>query len=725
EKRNFSYKGAGTNILIKTKPTVTSSPKAAADAPSPAAPPIRIKGKVVDESGEKLSGVTVQVKSTGNTVVTDAEGNFQISIPDESAILLLSFTGYNTKELTAGSTRQLLVRLAPSQNKLDEVVVVGYAQQKKSTLTGALTKVSGQQLVDLHGASFNEKLQGLAPGLQISVASGVEGGSTLVRLRGVTSINAGNDPLYVIDGVFLSSSPLQSLGQGGNTINPLADINPNDIESVQVLKDANATAVYGARGANGVILITTRRGNKGKTQVSFNSQYGLAHYDKLWKLVTGPQHAEILNEAFLNDGGAFAARPYTNPDSVGTYDRLHLVFRTAQQQTDNLSVSGGDEKTRFYLGGDFTNQQSILKLQDFRRLGFRANVDHTMNRALQIGVSLAFSSTSRTLTPTGDTGGILNTGLHTPTLTPIFKADGSYNNSERFNNPYILFENNNDHAYGKHLISNGYLKWNILPGLSFKSSWSLDDNSYHEFVYYNANLSQGKATSGSATDANSSNVTWIGEQLLNYNTTIHKKNFLSVFAGNTLQKTQYQNATVRGTNFPSIQFKTMSSAAITSGTTTGVIPSGLISYFGGANYSYDNKYIADINFRADASSRFGSKHQWGEFPSAGLAWRISQENFFKDNVRFADEVKIKASLGWTGNQNIANFASLGLWNGGNNYQDLPGVAPSQLSNPDLKWETTRQWNLGLQSAFLHNRLKLEFNYYDKYTTNLLLQVPIP
>lgn len=737
--RDLTYKISGNSILIR-KPVVVvvlPNPTPEKKATDEILPPV--KGKVISENGEQLSGVTVHIKNSGATAVTDTEGRFELPVTDEKAVLIFSFVGYKTSEIAVNGKKEWIVRLEPLQNRLDEVVVVGYTQQKRSSLTGALSSVNGKQLTDLHGSSFNEKLQGLAPGLQISSASGVEGGSVLVRLRGVTSINAGNDPLYVIDGVFLNSSPLQSLGQGGQTINPLADINPNDIEDVKILKDANATAIYGARGANGVILITTKRGSrKGKTLVNFNSAYGLAHYDKLWKLTTGPQHAQVLNDAFVNDGGAYGSRPYRpvsevvngiaglgNPEDQGTYDRLHLVFRTGTQLTNNISVSGGDDKTKFYIGGDFTNQQSIVKLQDFRRLSFRASVDHTMNKSIQVGFTLSYANTSRTLTPTGDTGGILNTGLHTPTLTPILKPDGSYNNGERFNNPYILFANNNDHAYGKHLIGNGYFKWNLLPNLSFKSSWSLDDNAYHEFVYYNANLNQGKATSGSATDANTSDVTWIGEQLLNYNTTINNKHFLSVFAGNTLQKNQRQTATVSGSNFPSIRFTTLSAAAITSGSTTGVIPAGLISYFGGANYSYANKYIADFNLRADASSRFGSRHQWGQFPSAGLAWRISQENFFKNNVPVVDELKIKGSIGWTGNQNIANFASLGLWSGGNNYQDKPGIAPSQLANPDLKWETTRQWNLGVQSVLFHNRLRFELNYYDKYTTDLLLQVPIP
>jgi TonB-dependent starch-binding outer membrane protein SusC len=686
----------------------------------------QISGTVTGEDGTPLDGVSIifSEKHSKGTI-SDKDGKFILSVPPGGHNLEFSLVGFTTQTVPLNSTGAYNIVLKKGVG-LDAVVVVGYSQQRKVAVAGVVSTVKGAALNDLHGAGFNERLQGLTPGLQISSNSGVEGGSALVRLRGATSINAGNDPLYIIDGVAISSAPLQTLGQGGATINPLADINPADIEDIQVLKDANATAMYGSRAANGVIIVTTKRGSRsGKTTVTLNSEVGWASAPKLWNLVTGPQHAEILNEAFLNDGGDPTKVPYPVTDTIGTYDRLHLIFRTAFQQTENLAISGGNGKTKFYLGGDFTKSASILKLQDFQRLGFRANIDHTLNKVLTVGLSTSYASTTRDLSPDGDTGGILNTGLHTPTLTPIFKPDGSYNNAERFNNPYILFNNNNDHAYGKHLISNGYVKWQVLPNLSLKSSWSLDDNAYHEFVYYNANLTTGKATAGKAQDVNTSNTTWIGEQVLNYNVSYRDKHNINLFAGNSVQKSEYQSASVTGTNFPSTSFSAISAAAIVTGSTTGVISSGLISYFAGVNYNFEDKYIFDANIRTDASSRFGTNNQWGTFPSLGAAWRIGEEKFIKNNVSFIDELKLKASLGWTGNQNIANFASLGLWTGGANYQDNPGIAASQLANPNLKWETTRQWDLGLQAAVLKNRLRFEFNYYNKSTTDLLLSVPIP
>lgn len=693
-----------------------------------------IQGRVTDANGEALPGVSVRLKNSTIGTITDANGQFKLDVAQASDVLIFSFVGYSTQEVTVGSQKQLSVQLVSANQELNEVVVVGYAQVKKGAETSAVSMVKGVDLKNQHGVSFSERVQGLTPGLQISSNSGVEGGSVLVRLRGATSINAGNDPLYVIDGIFINSNSLQGVRTGGQTTNPLADINPNDIENIEVLKDANATAVYGARGANGVIIITTKRGSKnGKTKINFSTSVGVAKAPKLWDLTTGPQHAEILNEQWINDGNPAATRPFRpvseggqgNPQDQGTYDRLSLVFRTAVQQSNNLSITGGNEKTQFYLGGEVTHQNSILKLQDFQRLGFRVNVDHQINKKLQVGLSTSYSATKRQLARTGDTGGILNTGLHTPTLTPLFAADGSYNRGERFNNPYVLLENSNNYAYGKHLIANAYLKWNLTKDLTFKSSWSLDDNYYNEAVYYNANLTEGRATNGSATNATTLDRTWIAEQLLNYIAPLGEKHFLTVFLGNTLQRNEFQRSTITGTNFPSTQFTTISAAAITTGSTTGITPSGLISYFGGANYSFDNRYSVDLNVRTDASSRFGANNRWGTFPSAGVSWRLGQERFIRENVRFVNDLKLKASIGWTGNQSIPDFASLGLWSGGNNYLDRPGVSPAQLANQNLKWETTRQWNVGLEAALFANRLKFEWDVYNKYTTDLLLQVPIP
>jgi TonB-linked SusC/RagA family outer membrane protein len=700
---------------------------------------VKIEGKVVDKRTEvPLVGARISVSKTENGTITDINGQFSLTVNSLPVGLSVNYLGYRTEEIDVYEYTEPLTIQLGAATFLDEVVVIGYVQTKRSAVASAISEVDYEKITPIAASSLTEKLQGQAAGLLVSSSSGAPGSAMLVRLRGTTSINASNDPLYVVDGVFINNKTLQGIASGGQTTNALADLNPADIEKVEILKDANATAIYGSRGSNGVILITTKRGSARKTTVNFNSEVGFGHYDKLWKLATGPEHALVINEAWVNDGNPYETRPFRPKNEIingepglgtseeqGTYDRLHILFHTALQQTNNLSVAGGDSKTRFYLSGEYTSQEAIIKLQDFQRYGFRINLDHDLSTKVKIGTSTSYAVTLRQLCRAGDTGGILNTGLHTPTLTPIFTEDGAYNRSERFNNPYVLIENNNHHTQGSHLIGNVYLTWEIIKNLSFKSSYSLDNSDYKENVYYNANLNEGKSTNGSATESYTTNQLWAAEQLLSYLASYNKKHFISLFAGNTLQHNVFERSRLTGTNFPSIAFSSISSAAVTTGTNTGKIPFGLISWFGRVNYSYDDKYSVDVNFRADASSRFGKSNQWGYFPSFGASWLIGQEKLIKNNLPSISGLKLIASIGWTGNQDIADFAAMGLWAGGNNYLDNAGTAPYQLANPDLKWETTRQTNLGIESSFLKNRLNIKLNYYNKYTTNLLLNVPVP
>jgi TonB-linked SusC/RagA family outer membrane protein len=706
--------------------------------PQPGSKTGSLRGSVHDQkTGEPLIGATIAIEGDGTGSISDAEGNFVLkNLSNGKRIkLIANFVGYRTvvKEVRIDGTSSVDLQLEEDAQGLNEVVVTGYIQTKKNAKTSAISEIKSDQIKNVAGAGFNEQIQGQAPGLLVSTTSGTPGSSVFVRLRGTTSINAGNDPLYVIDGVPISSKTLQTISIGGQTTNGLSDINPADIENVEVLKDANATAVYGARGANGVILITTKRGtNNTKTRINIDAEYGFAKAAKLWDIASGPDQAEIINEAWINDGKPYATRPYRpksdgglgNPEDQPTYDRQSLAFRTAQVQTYNLSATGGDAKTSFYLGGGYTSQQAIVKTQDYSRYNFRVNLDHKVNNRLTVGTSNTIDYSIRSLSRTANSPkGILQASVHTATLLPLYNTDGSYARYGIFDNIIALIDNNNNHAYGLRSINNVYAKWNLLSNLSFKSSVSTDLNNYHEKRYFNTQLSDGQPN-GAATDATSIEQTWVAEQLFNYFTTIKTKHFVSLFLGNTVQKRTYQNETINASGFPSDQFQTISSAAITSGSTL-ASASGLISYFGGANYSFDNKYSLDANVRADASSRFGKANRWGYFPSLGASWRLSEEKWIKNSLSFVNELKVKASIGWTGNQDIDDFASLGLWNGGANYGDAAGISSSQLSNPNLKWETTRQWNIGLESVFLSNRISFELNYYNKYTYDLLLNVPIP
>ena len=696
-----------------------------------------ISGTVRDKkTSEPLIGATVSIIGTNIGGVTDLNGNYSVRnlTTKKKVRIRVNYTGYRPlfRDLILNGNTNLNFTLQEDLLGLDEVVITGYIQTKKNAKTSSIAEIKSEDIKNIAGTSFSEQIQGQAPGLLVSATSGTPGSNVFVRLRGTTSINAGNEPLYILDGVPVNGKPLQSVSIGGQTTNPFSDINPSDIENVEILKDANATAVYGARGANGVILITTKRGtNNKKTAINFDNEFGFAEAAKLWELATGPDHAQILNEAWVNDGKLYATRPY-RPVSEGglgtpieqkTYDRQSIVFRTAPVQTSNLSFTGGDANTTFFVGGGYTFQDAIVKTQDFSRLNFRVNLDHKISRRLSIGTSNTISYTKRSLSRTANSPkGILQASVHTATLLPIYNTDGSYAKYGIFDNIDALITNNDNHAYGLRTISNFYAKWNILNNLSFKSSVSTDLNNYHEKRYFNTQVADGQPN-GAATDATTKDQTWITEQLLNYYTSINESSFLSLFLGNSIQKNSFERESINASGFPSDQFKRISSASITSASSSGS-SSGLISYFGGANFSYREKYSVDVNVRSDASSRFGASNRRGNFPSFGASWRASQEPWLRDKVKFLSELKLKASLGWTGNQDIDDFAAQGLWSGGNNYGANPGIAISQLANPDLKWETTRQWNIGLESSFLDNRLNVEFNIYNKYTTDLLLNVPV-
>ena len=695
-----------------------------------------ITGHITDvRTGEPLIGASVIVKSEkGKGVVTDIDGNFTLQTKVEPPLTLrVEYVGYRAIDVDVYDFEEPVeIQLIDNSNRLNEVVVLGYTQVKRQNLTGSVASVKGADIASTAASGFNEQLQGQAAGVIISGSSGTPGSGVFVRLRGTTSINAGNDPLYIIDGVPINSQPLQSIANGGQTINALSDLNPNDIEKIEVLKDANATAIYGARGANGVVLVTTKRGNKGqKTRVSFNAEYGFAKAAKLWDLASGPETAQILNEAWINDGKDPSLVPYRSKESGGlglpeeqnTYDRQSAIFRTAAIQNYNLAISGGNERTRFYIGAEYTDQEAIVRTQDFSRLGLRVNLDHDINKNVSLSTGTSLQWTRRSLSRIANSPkGILQASVHHSTLLNPYNEDGSYARYGIFDNIYALIENSNHHTYGLRTVDNVSLLWKIISGLQFKSTVSLDYNNYREKRYFNTQLADGQPN-GSAEDATAINYTITAEQLLNFNKDIKKIHSIAAFLGNSVQYTGLRTQDIKGSGFPDNALQELASAAITTGQTA-FSSYSLVSFFGGANYSLLNRYALDVNLRADASSRFGKNNRWGLFPSIGASWTISEESWLK-SAKFIDGLKIKASIGWTGNQNIDDFASLGLWNGGGVYNDQSGVLHTQLANPELKWETTRQWNVGLEGSFLNGRISFEVDVYNKYTYDLLLSTPIP
>jgi len=689
---------------------------------------IEIKGKVLEENSKSaITGATIRVKGQNDGTVSDIQGNFRLKIKTLPTTLVVSSVGFKNQEIDVYEANEpVSVFLTDNQNRLNSVVVLGYQQTKQNALTAVATTVKLDQVANIPSPSIVEKLQGAVPGLIIAKNSGDPGVSSFVRLRGSTSIG-GSSPLYIIDGVATTGST-QQISQA-QSADPLAEFNPDDIESVTVLKDASATAPYGARAANGVILITTKRGARNtKTRVNFKSEYGVSQHAKLWQLTTGPEHAQIVNECYKNDG-LWSTRPFRAvsdggiglPEEQNTYDRISLVFRTGIQNTNNISVSGGDAKTNFFLSGDYTTEQSTLKLEDFARYGFRINIDHSITNNLKIGTSNVISFNHRTNVKVGDgPSGFFQASLHTPTYLPLYKADGTFNAAGAFNNPEAILENWNGGSDGFRVTNNFYAKYDIIKDLYFKSSWSNDRSIGHDTYYYSPLLSQGYPN-GAAEDAVGFSNRFSTEQTLNFLKDFSKHTIAAYLGWGYLTSTN-ENVSVSGTGFASDAFKRVASTSVQTGSASGS-GTGLLSYFGGLNYSYDNRYSLDATVRRDASSQLGSDNRAGYFPSIGLGWNPINESFFPKTDIISD-LRIKGSYGLTGNISGGN-GYLGLWSGGAVYDGNPGLTPSQLGNPALKWETTKQWSVGLNTALFKNRLELEFNLYDKYTSDLVLAEALP
>ncbi|GHV47471.1 SusC/RagA family TonB-linked outer membrane protein [Bacteroidia bacterium] len=694
---------------------------------------ITIQGKVIDErNNESIIGATITLKNakSNSGAVTDVNGEFSLAVSSLPATIEVSYIGYKKEEIDIYEkpAGRITISLEENMNALSEVVVVGYQQAKREAIVSATSNIKVQQLENIPSSSITEKLQGAAPGLLISRSSGAPGAASFIRLRGSSSLSGNNNPLYIIDGVpFQGSSQQVNLSQDAD---PLAEFNPEDIETVNILKDASATAAYGARAANGVILITTKRGKtNSKTRVNLKAETGLSKNYDLWELTTGPEHAFLVNELYKNDG-KWSQRPFRpvseggigTPEEQNTYDRISPIFRTAFQHTYNLSISGGDAKTNFYIGGDYTYQEATLKLEDFQRYGLRINIDHAITNKLKIGTSNAISVNNRGNVKVGDgPAGFFQASLHTPTYLPIYKEDGSYNAAGAFNNPIAILDLWDGSSNGFRVTNNFYVKYDIFKFLSFKSSWSNDRNEGHDTYYYSPLLAQGASNNGNATSSVGIANRFVTEQTLNYLQTIGKHN-LSAYAGWAYNKSTNENVSASGNDFASDAFTKVASAAKTTGSASGS-GSGLVSQFVGVNYSYDSRYSIDGTVRRDASSQLGADNRAGYFPSVGAGWSPLNEKFFPKTNKIND-LRLKASYGLTGNITGGN-AYQGYWSGGAVYDGLPSLTPSSLGNPKLKWESTRQWNLGLNTALFKNRLEVEFNYYNKFTFGMLLSESLP
>lgn len=692
-----------------------------------------LRGKVVSGENEPLVGATVRVKGTQTAALTDKDGGFQLTLPTAGSILLISYIGFSTKEVPVSGRTSLHVVLEADSRVLNDVIITGYSTQNRKDIVGSVTRISGEDLKGTPAASFNQLLQGKATGVQVTSNSGVPGGGITFRVRGNNSINASVDPLYVIDGVFVSNTEPIRTGIGNQQqSNPLADINPADIESIQILKDANATAIYGSLGANGVVIVTTKRGSLNtKARITANISHGWSDAVKKFRATTGPETGTLVNEAAINtakDRGVDPSTitlPFADPSKLPTYDRISDLFRVAGTSSYDLSAQGGTARSTYFAGFSYLKQESIVKPSDFERYTVRFNYDTHLTDRLKIGNSINITRTYRNVSSNDNNPtGVINSAIFPRSYLPVFNDDGTYARSGSFDNHLALIRNLNNNAVGWRTIGNVFAEWAILPELTLKSSWSLDNSDMYENNYSNTLISAGIATKGSAASYETKNLILTNEQILTYRKSFGEKHRLHALVGNTVNSVIQESTTATGQGFATNNLTSISVAATTLGSSSRAV-ARLVSFFGKAGYTFDDRFTLDVSLRADASSKFGADRRWGYFPSAGIAWNASNESFVKDLGVF-NELKFRASVGLSGNQNgIGSYAAQGLWSSGSNYLETAGTSPSQLENRLLTWETTRQVDIGTEFSILNNRLGVTVDYYNKYTYDLLLNVPVP
>ncbi len=685
------------------------------------------------EPTQTLEGATIFVKGTNLQTLSKADGSFQLSVPQLPAQLSVSFTGYESQDVTA-TTTTASIHLTRREQNLDEVVITGYSTQNKKFIAGSIQTISGQSIRDVPAAGFNQLLQGKATGVQVSANSGVPGGGVTFRIRGNNSINASVDPLYIVDGVFISTvDPIQTGLGNQQGSNPIADINPSDIESITILKDANATAIYGSLGANGVVIVNTKRGRlNSKAKISLNAYRGWSNATKKYKVATGPETALLTNESRINTAKDNGIDPSTvsliaNPEIQPTYNRTDDLFRTAATNNYEVSAQGGSAQSTYYVGLGYLKQEGIVRPSNFGRYTARLNYDNYISQKIKVGTSINLARTWRNVSSSDNNPqGVINSALFPRSYLPVLNADGTYARYGSFDNHLALIAHLDNKAVGWRIIGNLYGEYAILPGLKFRTSWSLDNGSEYENNYTSTLLAAGISNNGSAASYETKNLVLTNEQVITFikSVGVGNKHNINALIGNTINTVLSQGTNATGTGFASNDLKAVSVASIRSGSSY-QNQSKLASFFGKASYTYNNRYTVDASLRADGSSKFGANKRWGYFHSGGFTWRAVQEDFIR-HLRIFDELKLRASIGLSGNQNgIGPYAAQGLWSSGANYLDQPGIAPSQLANPDLTWETTRQTDIGAEFSVLKNRLFVSVDYYNKYTYDLLLNVPVP
>lgn len=691
-----------------------------------------VSGQVTDaETGEPLPGVSVILKGTASGTATGEDGRYSLDIPGPGSVLVFSFLGYVSREVTIYGQPSVSIQLVQDVLGLEELVVVGYGAVKKSDLTGSVATVDGEDIKKLPVTTLDQGLQGLASGVQVTQNSGSPGGGVSVRIRGVGSLG-NNDPLYVIDGFPTSRNALQNL-------------NPNDVESVEVLKDASAAAIYGTRASNGVVIISTKRGSAGKTTIQFDSywgiqqrpdQYEMAHVTEFAGLAVQVGDAE--NEVILE--------AWRNPGSLRHINWQDEIFREALQQSYSLSIAGGNDKTQAALSFGYFDQNGIVKASNFKRYSIRANVDHKIGSRFKVGTSMAASLSQKIQllnSETANEGSLKQILELQPALTAggtdgRVKQDGRYGYwpfsdavPNTADNPIARIETFDEDAKVNRIINTTFAELEVIPGLTYKINLGIDYIQNHGFSFI-PSYDRGRSSNPAASydQYQNTRTDYLIENTLTYEKQFGSAHDLTVLAGQSGQEWTYRWLSGSASDFVSNELRNIQDGVFRDASGSQVTQS-IASYFARVNYKLLDKYMLTGTVRRDGSSNFGPHNKFGTFPSASLAWRVSDESFLSD-AAWLQDFKIRGSWGQTGNQDITPFSYLVTWGSGNNSYIFgenpainPGIAPNGLSNPDLKWETSVQTNIGFDAALFGGRVTLVADYYKKESEDILLNIPLP
>lgn len=697
------------------------------------------------EDGLPIPGASVIVKGTTIGTATDLDGKYSLNVPQGSNVLVFSFVGSTTQELTIGNRSQVNAVLQPDTRNLEEFVVTGYGVQPKREVTGAVSSVKGELIENLPLQSFDRALQGRAAGVQVRSNNGLPGGAVNIRIRGVGSITAGNEPLFIIDGVQMNNQDNAAFTQS----NPLAFLNPNDIESMEILKDAASAAIYGSQAANGVVIITTKKGKQGKARFEFNAFAGVTQPMKFLDVMDGPGWYNMRVEALTNGGDAIArARALSNMgrlpgnwqtlsneelDAVGnglpTYDWQRELMGNGRLQNYELSVSGGDNKTTYFISGSYNYQESSFRPIDFERGTFSLRLNHQANERLSFQTSVNLSTFGQN-TPFAVDGAFLGSPQFSSSAilphNPIRNEDGSFNTAIAGvlgQNVALVNEFNSGFTRNNTVLANLVATYKIADNLVFTSLYGLDYRLIQEDRYRDPRTPDGAGVGGRGQVSSDWRTRFITTQTLSWNKTFNNVHNVSALVGGEFVSETREGISGSGIGFPTFQFRNIQSAATPESVSSFWTGYRRISFFGSANYDYKKKYLFTATARYDGSSRFGANNRFGLFPSVRGGWNIVEEGFLKDNELVSD-LKLRASWGRTGNDQIDNFAARGLYGAAGTYNGQGGMRPTSLPNLDLGWETNETVNLGLDYGFFGNRVTGSVDVFDRRTRDLLLDQPI-